>query len=220
MPGPAKVCLRLAAGSIAADLAALERHRADVDLAELDADCLAPEELAAAGRLPALAGMPIVLAVRRRGDGGRWTGDERERAAVFRRLVGEPSGGAFAFVELEEDFAPVLPGVPVIRSLHDVHGVPDDLAERLLGLARGGAGLPKAVVAVRGSSDFLKLLQALARTRDVKKVIVGTGPAALAAGVLAARLGSAFCSADPAGRLPIRAPRIPRRSAIGTGSPP
>src|SRR5512137_1783559 len=129
MPGPAKVCLRLAAGSIAADLAALERHRADVDLAELDADCLAPEELAAAGRLPALAGIPVVLAVRRLADGGRWTGDERERAAVFRRLVGEPSGSAFAFVELEEDFAPALSGVPVIRSLHDVRGVPDDLAQ-------------------------------------------------------------------------------------------
>ena len=197
MPGPAKVCLRLAAASIAADLASLERHRDEVDLAELAADRLAPGELAAAGRLPALAGLPLVLAVRRQRDGGRWTGDERERAAVFRRLAGGPSGGGFAFVELEEDFTPALPGVKVIRSLHDAHGVPGDLAQRLRGIARGE--LPKAVVAVRGSADFASLLKVYHRTRDVEKVIVGTGAAAFAAGVLAARLGSAFCSADPAG---------------------
>lgn len=199
MPERAKVCLRLAAGTVAADLAALERHRAEIDLAELDADRLAPDELAAAGRLPALAGVPLVLAVRRRRDGGGWDGDERERAAVFTRLAAGPTGGGFAFAELEEDFRPSLPGVRVIRTLRDARGVPVDLEARLRGLAGAAGELPKAEVAVRGSADLARLLEACARTRDIEKAIVGTGPGGYALGVLAARLGSAFCRVVPAG---------------------
>lgn len=197
-PARAKVCLRLSAGTVAAALAALERHRAEVDLAELDADRLAPDELASAARLPALAGVPLVLAVRRRRDGGRWDGGERERAAVFARLAGEPTGGGFAFAELEEDFRPSLPGVRVIRTLRDPHGVPVDLATRLRGLA-GSGEIPMAEVAVRGTVDLARLLDVFARTRGMDKSIVPTGPGGYALGVLASRLGSAFCRAVPAG---------------------
>ena len=87
MAARAKTCLRLTADSIAGDLALLERHRCEVDLAELAADYLSPRELAAADRLPALAGLPVILAVRRQRDGGCWTGDERERAAATVRVL-------------------------------------------------------------------------------------------------------------------------------------
>jgi 3-dehydroquinate dehydratase/shikimate dehydrogenase len=199
MAARAKTCLRLTADSIAGDLALLERHRCEVDLAELAADCLSPRELAAADRLPALAGLPVILAVRRQRDGGCWTGDERERTAVIGRLAGAPSGRGFAGVELEDDLALRLPGVPVIRSLHDARGVPDDLEQRLRGLARGTGELPKAVVAVRGTADLVRLLEVFARTRDVQKVLVGTGDAGFATRVLASRLGSAFCYVSPSG---------------------
>ena len=199
MAARAKTCLRLAADSIAGDLALLERHRGEVDLAELAADHLSPEELAAAGRLPALAGLPVILAIRRQRDGGRWTGGERERAAALGRLARASSGRGFAWVELEDDLALRLPGVPVIRSLHDAGGVPEDLERRLRGLARGPGELPKAVVAVRGSADLARLLEVFARTCDVEKVLVGTGDAGFATRVLASRLGSAFCCVSPSG---------------------
>ncbi len=225
MPAPAKVCLRLTADSIAADLAALERHRAEVDIAELCADRLAPAELAAAGRVPALAGLPVILAVRRQRDGGRWTGDERERAALLTRLAGGAAGGGFAFVEVEEDLDLRLPAVPVIRSLHDPHGVPDSLEQRLRGLARGRGELPKAVVAIRGSADLAKLLEVFRSTHDVEKVLVGTGDAGFAVGVLASRLGSAFCyvaptgAADPGDLDPGTLRRRYRFPAIGADTP-
>jgi 3-dehydroquinate dehydratase/shikimate dehydrogenase len=226
MPDPAKVCLCLAADSIAGDLAAIERHRAEVDIVELSADRLAPQELAAADRLPTLAGLPVILAVRRQRDGGRWTGGERERAALLARLAGGPAGGGFAYVELEEDLDLPLPGVPVIRSLHDPHGVPDGLEQRLRGLARGRRELPKAVVAVRGSADLVKLLEVFGRTRDVEKVLLGTGDAGFAVRLLASRLGSAFCCVSPAGTdsAPARADpgtlrHLYRFPAIGADTP-
>ena len=55
------------------------------------------------------------------------------------------------------------------------------------------------MVAVRGSADLARLVDAAARTRDVEKVLVGTGEAGLAARILAARLGSAICPVSPAG---------------------
>jgi 3-dehydroquinate dehydratase/shikimate dehydrogenase len=225
MPAPAKVCLCLTADSIAGDLAALERHRSEVDIAELGADHLTPAELAAAGRLPAMAGLPVILAVRRQRDGGRWTGDERERAALLARLAGGPAGGGFAFVELEEDLDLRLPEVPVIRSLHDPRGVPDNLEQRLRGLARGRRELPKAVVAVRGSADLVKLLEVFSRTRDVEKVLVGTGDAGFAVRVLASRLGSAVCYVSPAGTADPNDPdpgtlrRLYRFPAVGADTP-
>jgi 3-dehydroquinate dehydratase/shikimate dehydrogenase len=203
------VCLCLTADSIAGNLAVLERHRAEVDLAELSADRLSPGELMAAARLPALVGIPVILTVRRERDGGRWTGDERERASVIGRLAGGPAGGVFAFVELEEDLALQLAGVPVIRSLRAVHGVPEDLEQRLRGLARGPGELPKAVVAVRGTADLARLLGVFGRTRSLSKVLVGTGDAGFATQILASRLGSALCYASPAGTASASAPADP-----------
>jgi 3-dehydroquinate dehydratase/shikimate dehydrogenase len=193
-----KVCLRLAAATIAADLAALERYRGVIDLVELRADCLAPAEIAAAGRFPSLVGVPVILAVRRPRDGGCWAGDERERAALLARLAGEPASGGFAFVELEDDVDLRLPRARVVRSRYDLRGVPDDLEHRLGLLARSPGELPKAEVAVRGSADLARLVEAAVRTRAMPKVLVGTGDAAFAANVLASRLGSAFCCARPA----------------------
>ncbi|MCX7031674.1 MAG: type I 3-dehydroquinate dehydratase [Spirochaetes bacterium] len=209
MPAPAKVCLCLTSDSIAGNLAVLERYRAEVDIAELSADRLSPGELMAAARLPALAGLPVILTVRRERDGGRWTRDERERASVIWRLTGGPAGGGFAFVELEEDLALQLAGVPVIRSLRDVHGVPEDLEHHLRGLARGTGELPKAVVAVRGTADLVRLLGVFGRTRSLSKVLVGTGDAGFATQVLASRLGSAVCYVSPAGTASAPVPADP-----------
>ncbi len=55
------------------------------------------------------------------------------------------------------------------------------------------------MVAVRGSADLARLADAAARTRDVPKVLLGTGDAGLAARILAARLGSAICPVSPSG---------------------
>jgi 3-dehydroquinate dehydratase/shikimate dehydrogenase len=195
MAAPARVCLRLEAGTVEACLGALARHRGEVDMAALRADLLDPGELAALDGFPARAGLPVVLAARRRRDGGRWTGGEPERLSLLRRLA----AAGFAFVELEEDVPLRLPGVRVLRTLHDAGGVPSDLERRLRALARGPGEVPQAVVAVRGSADLARLAGAAVGTLAMEKVLVGTGDAGLATRVLAARLGSAICPVSPAG---------------------
>jgi 3-dehydroquinate dehydratase / shikimate dehydrogenase len=190
-----KVCLRLEDGTVEACLGTLERHRGEVDMAMLRADLLAPGELATLRHFPARAGLPVVLAVRRRRDGGRWKGGEPERLSLLKKL----GGAGFAFVELEEDVPLRLTEGRVLRTLHDTDGVPTDLEGRLRVLARGPGEIPQVVVAVRGSADLTRLVEAAVAARGMEKVLVGTGDAGLAARILAARLGSAFCPVSPAG---------------------
>ena len=200
MSARSKTCLRLEAGTIAACLEVLARHRGAVDMAvAARRPASRPKSLRPPHGCRGWPGLPLALAVRRRRDGGRWAGDERERLALLSRLAGGPRAGGFAFVELEEDVAVRLPEVKVLRTLHDPGGVPPDLEHRLRGLARGPGEIPQAwsPCEVRptspGSSD------AAAHTRDVRKVLHGTGDTGLAARILATRLGSAFCPVSPAG---------------------
>ncbi len=192
--------MSLTGSTVAEDLASLERCRGSVELAELRADFLAPGEIGAAARLPALAGMPVILAVRRARDGGRFAAGEAERVRLLRRLA----AGGFAWVDMEDDLeisaagigAP--PATGVIRSFHDTRGVPQDLEGRLRGLARRPGELPKAAVTVNGCAELLELLRAAERTRDLPKILVGMGEAGFATRVLAARIGSSLCYASPA----------------------
>jgi 3-dehydroquinate dehydratase/shikimate dehydrogenase len=196
-----KVCLCLAADTIAADLRHLEGYRHFVDLAELRVDRLLPSERAGAIRFPGLAGLPVILTVRKPRDGGCFEGSEGERIALLERL----SAGGFAWVDLEEDLhAPGLDavireasGLRVIRSLHDLEGVPDKLAERVARLARSRTEVPKAAVTPRSSEDLLSILGASRRLGGTENVILGMGDRGFPTRVLAPKLGSAWCYTSP-----------------------
>lgn len=205
-PAGASLCLCLTGSTIAEDLSLLERHRHRIDMAELRADFLAPDERAAAWRLPALArgvgraaslpasGLPMILTVRRATDGGHWTASEKERLALISRLA---KRGGFAWVDLEEDLEPglVVETGParILRSLHDPTGLPGGLAGRLRHIARGSREVAKVAVTVRGSKDLLELVRVCQETRGVPKVLVGMGDAGLPTRVLATRLESMIC---------------------------
>ena len=45
-----------------------------------------------------MAGLPVILTIRKPMDGGRFKGDERERIALLERLCGE----GFTYVDIEE----------------------------------------------------------------------------------------------------------------------
>ena len=68
-------------------------------------------------------GKPVVVAVRRRRDGGRFDGSEAERAGLLR------CAARAAFVDIEVDADPGLapPGPRRVVSYHDTAGLPDDL---------------------------------------------------------------------------------------------
>jgi 3-dehydroquinate dehydratase/shikimate dehydrogenase len=174
--------------------------RPRVDLVELRADHLADSELSAAGRLPARAGLPVILTVRRVRDGGKYAGTERERLALLRRLAGQ----GFAYVDIEEDLqAPDLEdvirqgGARIVRSLHDFSRVPSGLAARFAALARGPLEIPKAAVTPTTCAQLAELLEVFAATAGSERVLLGMGDIGFPTRVLAPHLGSSWCYASP-----------------------
>jgi 3-dehydroquinate dehydratase/shikimate dehydrogenase len=195
------VCLSLTGSTLAEDLEVLDSRRAWIDAVELRADFLDAGELAALSRFPALAGLPVILALRRKREGGRWTGEESRRRSL---LAGAVSGG-YAYVELEEDLedlrlarAAVEAGGRVIRSFHDISGLPDRIVERCRRLPRSAGEIPKLAVTPRSTHDLVALAEAFQRLRGEEKILIGMGERGLFSRLLATRLGSllTYCSAE------------------------
>jgi len=193
----------LASRTLEENLRQAAGQRAFIDLVELRADHLLPSEAAAAASFPAKVGLPCILTVRRKIDGGVFDGTETERLALLGKLV----GAGFAGMDVEEDLqAPDLDaaaraaGVAVIRSFHDFSGVPSDLAQRLERLPRNASEIAKAAVTPRTSAQLADLLAAAAAGgggRGAPRVILGMGDLGFPTRVLAARLGSAWSYTSP-----------------------
>ena len=202
MTGRSLLCLGLEGPTRAEDLRILEEYRPHVDMVELRADRLSPGEAGQAASFPRAAGCPTVLVVRRARDGGGFEGSEADRQALLGRLL----EGGFAFVELEEDLhAPGLEaraaraGTRIVRALRAPSGappaVPVDLADRMRRLSRSAAELPKAEVMVRCSADLALLLRGCGELGGMERIVTAAGDFGFPAMVLAAKLGSAVCSA-------------------------
>lgn len=171
-------------------------YRRHIDLLELRADFLRPEEAVLAGALPDKVDLPVILTLRRTREGGRFSAGERERVQLLSRLA----GAGFSFFDLEEDLvSPSLDqriartGAGVIRSFHDTDGVPADLGKRIVGLARSAREIPKAAVTPRGALDLLRILETFRTLGDIPKVLLGMGDYGFPTRVLAPKLGSFFC---------------------------
>jgi 3-dehydroquinate dehydratase / shikimate dehydrogenase len=79
----AKICVCLTGKTLAQDLELLEKNRKYVDLAELRVDCLDPDERFHIRRFPEMAGVPVILTVRRNLEGGYYVGGEGSRISLL-----------------------------------------------------------------------------------------------------------------------------------------
>ncbi|MBN2551822.1 MAG: type I 3-dehydroquinate dehydratase, partial [Spirochaetales bacterium] len=205
MTGPgSRICLSLTAATLDEDLRLIASRRRYVDLVELRADLLDPAELPLLARFPRRAGLPVILAIRRLRDGGRWKAREAERRRLFARSL----PGGFAYVELEEDVedpaaaeAVRSSGGRVIRCLHELSGVPERPAERLRALPRGPGEIPMLAVTPKGCGDLPAFVDACRQLRGEEKILIAGGQFGLFSLILAARLGSllTFCSVAGSG---------------------
>jgi 3-dehydroquinate dehydratase/shikimate dehydrogenase len=190
----------LTAQSLSRDLEILEKYRRYVDMAELRVDCLEPDERFLIRRFPGLAGMPVILTVRREIDGGKYVGGEGSRIRLLSQGIAFAEADRrqnFAYVDLEEDLnVPSLEeaartfGTRIIRSWHNFNGVGEDIAGKIRRLRRTGDELAKAAVMPRGSEDMLQLVRAARETRDVDKILIGMGHYGTFTRILAEKLGS------------------------------
>lgn len=156
----AQLCLCLTGSTLAENLRALDMYRGRIDLAELRADCLDPNEVFHIRSFPELAGIPTILSVRRRADGGYFDDGEGARLVVFAKGLAFASRDRrlnFAYVDIEQDFRiPALEeaartfGTRIIRSRYCPAGLPEDLDEIWTDLSRDPYEIPKLAAVLRG----------------------------------------------------------------------
>jgi 3-dehydroquinate dehydratase/shikimate dehydrogenase len=205
----AKICLCLTGKTIARDLEVLGKYRKYIDMAELRVDCLDPDERFLIRRFPELAGLPVVLTIRRRMDGGNFVGGEGSRISLLSKGLAFAEADRrrnFAYVDMEEDLdVPSLEeaartfGTRIIRSCHNMQGSEPDVAGKLRSLIHVGDEIAKLAVTPRTFEELRSLYQAARETRGIEKILLGMGRLGTSTRILAEFLGSHLSYASAPG---------------------
>ncbi len=211
------VCLSLTGRTIAENLAVLDLYRGQVDAAELRADFLDPSEKFIIRSFPERAGLPCILSVRRKMDGGQFAEGEGVRLVVLAKGLAyakRDKRANFAFVDLESDFhVPAVEeacrtfGTRIIRSYYSPKAMPKDLDAAWTATAFASDEIPKIAVNCAGANDLASLVTWAEELPKRDRIVIGTGEYGYPSRILASRLGSFLCftSAINAG-LPGAAP--------------
>ncbi len=196
------LCLTLTGSDVQESLNQYRDHADAVQMVEVRADLLSCVDEQKIAQLVQTIDVPKILTCRRVRDGGRYKGSERSRLQILERLI--PLG--FSYVDLEDDVKrPELDalahehGLKIIRSFHDMEGVPGDLYTRIVKLHKRG-DIPKAAVMVRSINDAIMLFKIEKELRDIpEKVIIGMGDYGIPVRILYKRTGSLFTFCSPTG---------------------
>ena len=204
-----KICLCLTGKTLSQNMETLEKNRKYADIVELRADCLDPDERFHLRRFPEMAGVPVILSIRRAIDGGCYRSGESARITLLARGLAYANADRrrnFAYVELEEDLnVPSLEeaarafGTRIIRSWYNMEGVDENLAEKLMQLRRVGDELVKAALVPRSLDDVVRVYQAAEKISDIEKILLCTGEFSANTAILAEHLGSRISYTFPAG---------------------
>jgi len=199
----AKICLCLTAKTIERDLEILNKYRKFADVAELRVDCLDPDERLLIRRFPELAGLPVILTIRRDIDGGHFTGGEGARVKLLARGLAYANADSrfnFAYLDIEDDFdVPSLEeaartfGTRIIRSYHDLSGEIEDISAKMKSMQHAGDEIVKVAIAVKSTSDVLRILLASRNCPIQDKILIGMGHYGVYTRILAERFGSFLC---------------------------
>ena len=194
-----KICLCLTAKTISRNLELIEKYRKYIDLAELRVDCLHPDEIFFIRHFPRQAGIPVILTIRRKQDGGFYLSGEGSRVALLSRGLAFAESDRrhnFAYVDLEEDLeVPGLEeavrtfGTRIIRSYHNFDGI-GNITEKIKSLRKIGDEIAKIAVMPQSLKDVLVIYRAVRETTDTEKIIVGMGTFGLNTRILSEKLGS------------------------------
>jgi 3-dehydroquinate dehydratase/shikimate dehydrogenase len=214
----AKICLCLTGKTLKRDLQVIEKYRKYIDLVELRVDCLDPPERFNLRPFPEQADIPVILAIRRKEDGGNWSGGESARITLLAKGLAFAQADRrrnFAYVDLEEDIS--IPGIEeaarafgtrIIRSFHNIQGTDSDLSAKIRGLRRFGDEIAKVSVMANTLSDVQRLWQTAKNLQNMEKILISMGPLGVSTRILADRLGSylTFTSAKDELGFPQAAP--------------
>lgn len=196
----AKVCLCLTGNSIDENLRVIEKYRGVIDMVELRADYLSSDERYNIRKFPELAGLPTILTVRRPADGGHWDEGEGARVVLIAKGLAFADSDPrknFAYIDLESDVkVPSIEeaartfGTRIIRSFHDMHGMPENLAAVLRSLPHHPDEIAKVAVRPHGLAESLELLKLSEIPIKNERIVVGMGESGLWTRILTERLES------------------------------
>ena len=196
----AKICLCLTAKTIDRNIEILNKYRKSADLVELRVDCLNPDERLFIRRFPEIAGLPVILTIRRDIDGGYFTGGEGSRVNLLARGLAYANADSrlnFAYVDIEDDLnVPSLEeaartfGTRIIRSYHNPEGIIDNIPEKIKTMRRSGDEIAKVSVMANSISDVLSVLKASKACAKIDKILVCMGHYGICSRILAERFGS------------------------------
>ncbi|MGO8694898.1 MAG: type I 3-dehydroquinate dehydratase [Rectinemataceae bacterium] len=196
------VCLTLTGRTIAENLTVLSRYRGMIDIAELRVDLLDPREIFRIRDFPGLAGLPCVLTIRRRIDGGAFEDGEGVRLVLIAKALAyaRPDRLAnYAYVDLEQDFhVPAVEeacrtfGTRIIRSHHFLSHIPDDIDEVWAELTADHEEIPKLAVMMRNATDLAHLYSWSTNLGGGERIIVGMGDFGVPSRILADRFGTSI----------------------------
>lgn len=133
---------------------------------------------------------PVLITVRRREDGGRWTGTEAERQMLLRSAI---VAGA-EYVDLEADIAGEIPrygNTKRVISLHDFNGTPINLEELHAAMAAKDADIVKLATMATTFGDNLRMLE-LVQGSKLPTIGICMGEIGMLTRILASRVGSPF----------------------------
>ena len=216
------ICLSCTGSTVKQNLSLIEKNRSYIDLVEIRADFLIPEEYTLLKTMPDEAELPCLLTFRKPADGGCSSHAADLSAGQRCDILSDALDGRWSYIDLEDDAdAPCekelmrkaeSAGVRIIKSFHDFKGVPENLAERMLENSCGDRYIPKAAVMPGNTADLLRLLKAYRTLEDVRKssagfsctngpfisdfILVGMGVVGFPSRILAGSYGSmlTFCS--------------------------
>ncbi|MGP1576418.1 MAG: type I 3-dehydroquinate dehydratase [Treponema sp.] len=201
-----KICMVLTENTIEKNLSLIERYREWIDAAELRADFLLPEELLHIRSFPRLAGIPVILTVRRFLDGGSYRGGEGSRIILLAHGLAfsdTDSGNNFAYIDLESDISvPCLEeaaqayNIGIIRSIHYMHGPLRDIAKIAKEIRRSEAEIVKIAYKADTLSDVTALFEQAPYCTH-PHTLIAMGAYGMPSRILASRLDSAFVYTMP-----------------------
>ncbi|HNY16589.1 MAG TPA: type I 3-dehydroquinate dehydratase [Treponemataceae bacterium] len=195
-----KVCLVLNAPTLRENLALVDLYRHWIDVVELRVDCLSPDERLQFRGFPEMAGIPCILTIRRKSDGGQFVEGEGSRTALLARGLAfadtDPRKN-FAYIDLEEDLqVPSIEeaarafGTRIIRSVHDMEGPIADIADRVRKLRRTKDEIAKIAFTPKSLADVTNLFRESKKLAGEDYILIAMGQYGLPSRILAPIVGS------------------------------
>ena len=201
------ICLTLTGKTLKEDIDIINKYRNFIDVVELRADYLNDDERLVIRKFPAMAGMPCILTIRRKVDGGQFLEGEANRSVLFAKalsFIDQDISRNFSYVDFEEDFhvsslqdAATAYGLRIIRSIHDMKNPIANIAQRLERLRASDFEIPKIAFMPHSLDDVKLAFDEAAKLKDSNHIVIAMGPLGVPTRILSAKLKNYLTYASP-----------------------